>query len=293
VDPPAGVIRRIEEKREAAEERLRRTLEPLEKTRDYQKCIPAFVEFAGDLFDAVAKELWQNHAADQEHLEKLLAYVVQGIMAAQSLARARPPSEAAGGQGHIWQYATGEQWQEGAGGAKRPVKDPAYGQHGDWERFAPRAVRSLLRLSPYRENVRFALDSALREKMTYWMFRSPAPVAAEQPAESMPAGEEAPSEPLIEAPPPKPRAKRGPSTDYETAKRVAKIIARAGAGWSLSKKLDRVLQALDKARIPIPKTWKKKELLTWTDAGLNNKTRKLARSAIQHHRELAAEGRRL
>ena len=88
--------------------------------------------------------------------------------------------------------------------------------------------------------------------------------------------------------------RRGPSRDYETAKKVAAMVAPFAPQWQSGVTLDNVLMALDDEEIPIPKTWRKKhDLHTWTDAGRDSKTRHLARKAIQHHLALARDAGKL
>jgi hypothetical protein len=291
VDPRADARERMDAARRAAEEKLKRALKPLEKTTDYLRCIPAFVEFACALFDAKARELLRN-ATDRRRfeaeLEALAARIMRTILPDASLAAQRTGRAAiacscrclrdsrvkrittyvaewvVGGPEHVWEYATGAEWEEDADGERRPATDPAYGMHGMWERFAPTGVKFCLRFPTEKEKVRRALQSALRRAKTYWMGRfheqeadaasmpvleassSPEELrasAAEPPAliasasvparqpelPSAPAPEAAAADQPAETPPPSaPRAKgrrRGPSANYKTAKRLAAIVA--------------------------------------------------------------------
>jgi hypothetical protein len=294
---------RIDAARRAAESELERDLTPLGQTEDTLACAPAFAKFARALYGAEAQELIA-HAATVERcsvaLEALAAHIVEAIMPdagldivrASSANDAQPPNV-------IRDVVTGTLWERGS-----VARDAAYGERGDWERFAPLGVKFFVRRSLYPEAnaaVRAALESALLAEQTYWtgQFR----LRAESSLSLTPAPSEPPIEPpqqqlpVSDAPPPASGAKsrpHGPSPDYETAKRVAAIVAPFGSQWRSSVSLDNVLAALEEGKIPIPKTWKKNQGIdTWTDAGLDAKTRQFARKAIQHHLRLADSGRKL
>jgi hypothetical protein len=87
--------------------------------------------------------------------------------------------------------------------------------------------------------------------------------------------------------------KRGPRPDYETAGRVAEVIARLAPGGCWRSNLDDVLMALDDAKIPTPKRWlEKHEYRNWYAAVTADKAgrgRHLAIEAIKHHLKRAKE----
>jgi hypothetical protein len=87
--------------------------------------------------------------------------------------------------------------------------------------------------------------------------------------------------------------KRGPKRDYETAARVAEVVARVAPDGDWRAKLDDVLMALDDAKmIPTPKTWAQKHgYRDWYAAAADATARghHLAIEAIKHHLKRAKE----
>lgn len=176
-DLPAGAAERMRAVRRAAEEKLKCDLDPLRMTMDVFGCIPAFAEFARAIFRGEAEELLAIAARAESFeagLEALAARIVEEIMPDAGLAIAR----ASGRAGALPQYerdmATGTLWEVDADGARRPASDPAYGEHGDWERHAPLGVKFRVRGSLYpgiNAAVRAALASTLRSEKTYWTGR--------------------------------------------------------------------------------------------------------------------------
>jgi hypothetical protein len=78
-----------------------------------------------------------------------------------------------------------------------------------------------------------------------------------------------------EAAEPKPTvtsARRGPKPDYENPPRVAEIVARIAPDGDLHTNRYAICEALDKANIPFPKTWLKRDppLESWDAALLEN-----------------------
>lgn len=80
--------------------------------------------------------------------------------------------------------------------------------------------------------------------------------------------------------------KRGPATDFETAARVAGVVARVSPHVHWRANLDDVCDGLDDERVPRPKPWKKKGYETWSDCLLGE--RSLVVKAIGHHMKVAA-----
>jgi hypothetical protein len=86
--------------------------------------------------------------------------------------------------------------------------------------------------------------------------------------------------------------KRGPTRDYETAARVAEVVARVAPGVPWRSKLDEILMALDDAEIPTPGTWlERHEYRNWYAAAADDTSRgrHLAIEAIKHHLKRAKE----
>jgi len=53
--------------------------------------------------------------------------------------------------------------------------------------------------------------------------------------------------------------KRGPKPDHEGAARVAEIVARAAPDGDWRSKVDDICEALDKAQVPFPPRWRKRD----------------------------------
>lgn len=87
--------------------------------------------------------------------------------------------------------------------------------------------------------------------------------------------------------------KRGPQTDYKTAAKVAKIVARVAPDGVWRSKLDDILMALDDENIQTPKGWvSKHEYRSWyaaVAADTAARGRHLAVEAIKHHLKRAKE----
>jgi len=86
--------------------------------------------------------------------------------------------------------------------------------------------------------------------------------------------------------------KRGPTPDYATASRVAKIVADAAPNGEWRTRLDDICMALDDENIHCPKTWKvRHEFGNWYAAIAtgNTRARDMAVKAIKHHLDLAKE----
>jgi hypothetical protein len=86
--------------------------------------------------------------------------------------------------------------------------------------------------------------------------------------------------------PPSPR--RGPKPDYETALRVAEIVARVAGKEKWRTKLEDICFELDESTIPRPKTWKARGHRDWFEA---LSERHLVEKAIAHHLELSTQYR--
>jgi hypothetical protein len=91
--------------------------------------------------------------------------------------------------------------------------------------------------------------------------------------EGRPAGILAPAETV--------RKKRGPEPDYETASRVAEIVARTAPDRDWRSKLDDICDVLDEESVKQPKTWKVDGCRSWSGQLAAN--RKLVVKAIEHH----------
>jgi hypothetical protein len=79
------------------------------------------------------------------------------------------------------------------------------------------------------------------------------------------------------------RVKPGPKAQTENARQVAEIVARIADGQRWQDKLDEICEALDEAKLPRPKPWRKKSINSWSDATDAADNRGLAKKAIGHH----------
>jgi hypothetical protein len=92
------------------------------------------------------------------------------------------------------------------------------------------------------------------------------------------------------APPAEKIRKRGPQRDYETALRVAEIVARLAPDGNWRARVEDICDELDDAEVRRPKPWKAKGYPTWYDCCVGE--RGLVIKAIEHHMELAQEHKR-
>jgi hypothetical protein len=208
---PAEAVERMDVAREAAEREFERDLKPLEKTENPLECIPAFAKFSVALFHSGTARLLASLdgpaalragvavAAERfdARLEELIASIVEKIRSDAGLALSRPPGEnyqspvcvccsryrrirristyvaewVIGAPGHVYEIATGEEWEEDADGRQRPVTDPAYAKHNLWEYFGPPGVQFSLRSPSTNAKISRALESALRRAKPYGMER--------------------------------------------------------------------------------------------------------------------------
>jgi hypothetical protein len=114
-------------------------------------------------------------------------------------------------------------------------------------------------------------------KRAYQMEQS-APVEVEQsaPVESEAANREPRREGL----------KRGPKPDYENAALVAEIVARVAPDGDWRSRRDDVCEALDEAKVPIPRTWRKgRKCKCWCDCV----ERDIVIKAIEYRLDIARE----
>ncbi len=81
---------------------------------------------------------------------------------------------------------------------------------------------------------------------------------------------------------------RGPTTDWETHTKIASIVSGFGNDWTKHEQLMEICEQLDKAHVPVPKTWpilSDHPARTWLGALLYH--RDLVKKAIRYSREKA------
>jgi hypothetical protein len=95
--------------------------------------------------------------------------------------------------------------------------------------------------------------------------------------------------PRGEASQPSAPRKRGPKPGHETAARVAEITATLAKDSDWKDKLEEICAAMDKAELPFPKTWPKREvpMNSWEDGAMIEPA--LAKKAIEHLLKLAKQ----
>ena len=83
--------------------------------------------------------------------------------------------------------------------------------------------------------------------------------------------------------------KRGPKPDHETALRVTEIIKAVAPDGDWKDKLEEICSALDKAELPYPKTWPRRDLPlnNWEDGAMIEPA--LAKKAIEHLLKIARQ----
>jgi hypothetical protein len=86
-----------------------------------------------------------------------------------------------------------------------------------------------------------------------------------------------------------PSARRGPKPDYDTALRVAEIVARLAGDGKWRSNLDDICLELDENAVRFPKTWTARGYRNWVD-GFSSQ-RDLVEKAIAHHLRLASRHR--
>jgi hypothetical protein len=83
--------------------------------------------------------------------------------------------------------------------------------------------------------------------------------------------------------------KRGPKLDHETALRVTGIVKTVAPDGEWKDKLEEICGAFDKAELPYPKTWPKRDppLKSWEDGAACEPG--LAKKAIEHLLKVAKQ----
>lgn len=191
--------------------------------------------------------------------------------------RGEPPDE--------WTLRMGESW--------RHFDHP---RHGEVQAMVRRAFLDALsdELNGMRSRLIERIYKAISLRAPHWLaeYGGIAEKNQAQPerADAMAKPEPAPfTQPTPEA---KASRRRGPKRDYETASRVAEIVARVAPDEPWCSKLDEILMALDDEEIPRPKTWEPKHgYRNWYAAVADNTTRGRHRAieAIKHHLKRAKE----
>jgi hypothetical protein len=96
---------------------------------------------------------------------------------------------------------------------------------------------------------------------------------------------------VVEGPRTKPagdnRGKPGPKTGTEEGRLVAQIVARISDGRRWQDMLYEICEALDKEKVPCPKTWRAKSINSWSEAAETTDQRELGKKAISHRLEIA------
>jgi hypothetical protein len=186
VDLAADSVRRIADARRTAESELKDALRAIAKKDDVARepdnvahYLPTFLAFASALFDAEAGELLvdcKDADAFQTALEGVAARVVEGVLPDLSLIRVTGRRSDESKRLSIQHdMDTDLLWEVGPDGTRKSARAEvvgAFAPHGDWENFAPKAVRFELRTSEKNYvTVKAALFQRLHQRSWFWAGR--------------------------------------------------------------------------------------------------------------------------
>jgi hypothetical protein len=308
-DPPNQSIQRVAEARRKAESDLKEAISGVQESDDVAAYLRAFRSFACALFDTEAAELLavgEDRGGFESTLDEIASRIVESILPDRSLSRVTAGrTDEAGRLSVVQDLDTGLFFEECDDGSRRLAHPDILGveaQHGDWETFAPKSVRFLLRWPKHNETVRAVLHQALQMRAVSWAGRFAVRITADRgnlgrsldglphatPGENeLPGSERAGAESMRPATKMTAKGrKRGPKTDHETASRVAEIVARVAPDGDWRSKFDDVCEALDDAEIPCPKRWRKdRTCRAWCD----QPERAICVKAIEYRLKLAKQ----
>lgn len=171
-------VRRIADVRRAAESKLEAEIAAVPDSEKVEDYLPPFRTFACSLFDAEASEalpIIDGEDAYKNFLEQNLSpRIIDGILPDRGLKRVKAKWSAEVRDLSVEQEIDSAIIREcRPDGTTEPAREEiqaAYGQHGDWERFAPDRVRLGLRLGK-SALVREELRQVLKQRSFYWLGR--------------------------------------------------------------------------------------------------------------------------
>ncbi len=176
-NPLHDSTRRIAEARRDAESGLKAALAAIPDSEKVEDYLPAFCAFAKSLLDAEAEQastILDEKEAYQRFLKEVATRIIEGILPDQGLAsvKANWTREVArlSIEHEVDSEILSECRPDGTIARARAEIQGVHAQHGDWENFAPLAVRFRLRFENnalVRENLRQALE----RKSFYWLGR--------------------------------------------------------------------------------------------------------------------------
>ncbi len=177
-NPLPDSVRCITDARRTAESELNAALTAIPESERIEDYVPPFCVFATSLFDAEAEQaltIFHDKEAYKRFLEQdLTTRIIEGILPDQGLKSVRanwsPEVARLSIENEVGSETLTECRPDGTIAPARAEIQGVHAQHGDWENFAPLAVRFRLRFEKnalVRENLRQVLE----RKKFYWLDR--------------------------------------------------------------------------------------------------------------------------
>jgi hypothetical protein len=185
----------------------------------------------------------------------------------------------------VYQWGVAREWFPCPSGYFVPGRGNLFEGQGILSQYVP--IPEAERKVP--DECKAAALKALASRVFYWQAEALVPEVAPLP-KSIPDEGTTITEGSSDEAEPKPTAtgpRRGPKPDYENPRLVAEIVARIAPAGDLRANLDDICEALDKAHIPSPKTWRRRDppSKNWQDGAVLEPT--LAKRAIEDRLKVA------
>jgi hypothetical protein len=310
---PDESVRRIADARRDAESELKKAISAVAETEAVAAYLPAITSFASALFDAEAGELlavFEDAEGFETALEnKVAPRIIEGVLPDRSLNRVRERgTEEVMRLSVEYEVKTELLFEVGADGTSELAGAYTRGlsaPHGAWENFMPMSVRFRVRVPNNNATIRAILSQALQQRTDYWAGQfqvratagpsyDRALIQTNNAIDRGLGGEEA-MHPLgngetnlaIKSNAGGQGLKRGPQPDFESAARVAEIVARMAPNGDWRARLDDICDALDKDQIPFPTRWRKRDRSC--DGWVDYDERANAVKAIEYRLEAAKQ----
>jgi hypothetical protein len=183
---PAGARKRLVAARRRAEGELKRALDRVPVSERVEPYLPAWREYAGEVFDAVADELLSaSGGTERGWVIDAKALIAEEILPDASLARVALTDNMIKGIAIVWDMTTDLYYEERADGTRTLAREEilaAFARHGDWERLSPLCVRYKLRHDKEAKAVVCAaLDQEMDMRAAYWLRRVTRPANGNDP----------------------------------------------------------------------------------------------------------------
>jgi hypothetical protein len=237
-------------------------------TSDYRHFFPPFLRYGKSLFSAYAVELAPRFADDSK-FEKILRSRLQTTV----LVWIAPCPQGQDLQCGEWCQFMASSWK--------------LFKHADHQRHSHRVSEHFIRaLLEARQWVQFCehLDRELTGEVSLVLLKAYEIWQANgYPSQSAGVLDTADLSTLLPESVSKGKPKPGPKRNVADARKVFEAVGRVAGGKLSKETLSDICEALDVAKVPPPKTWRKRQptIRTWADAGDDEP--ELAYKAIQHH----------